>query len=997
MYEHVRKADEASKGCLKLANHSVSEYNNDYANSNCTFTMSGGSITGNTSAWSGGGVSNSGTFTMSGGSITENTAKKMGGGVFDSGTFNISGNPTITGNVLVVTDNGNTNETKNNVQLYPDTVNITINAALNSDSRVGVTLEEGYTSAFTSGLSGKGFAGNFTSDNAAYSVVLDSGEAKLIAHTHNFEYAVNGATITATCANAGCGLSENKATLTIVAPTLKTVGGAGSAEATITGDTAVLGTPSIVYKNGDEILTGAPTAAGNYTASITAGGVTASVAYTIKTPSSQATISTDLMSGDDTRIAIEGVAGQEYIIVPKGTEIDNSNWSNPVLPGVERDNWVLFDNLLPATEYTIYTRVAETDTVSAGEAVSANVHTNLSGIGLDFHSDLVGSTVTVMPEPEGGYTYQWYQDTVTRGEEDLPEQHTFTMIADATSASYTLADADVGKCLAVKIKKGDSEVGDTATELPVVAAATATFNSKGGTSVEPQTNLAYGSKLTKPADPTRSGYTFGGWMHMDEEYSDLWDFNTNTVEWSDTTLYAKWNSISTESRDSTVSYDNSSSDNSSDDDGTSSASTVSIPASNGAGKESVSVSVKNGAVNLSSLTEKQMESCISGDGNTFALDLSQISNSNVFEISAKVGQTIAKSAERSVTWLKEESSGTAAWYGLDNSTGFLEKGATISVKWLNTESKQNASLTESQKTLLQGLASPEDVWLFDLGVSSGGKEVHDLNGETAIFSVAIGDDWDTEDMRAVYLDESGAMEPIPMDWETVNLADGAKQFARLHLSHFSMYALVRSDAPELCPKDGSCPLASFSDLVANSWYHHGVHYVLENGIMAGMGNNRFAPNSQASRAQIATILWRMEGSPIVNDEMPFLDVADGTWYADAIRWASNADLIAGFKIPAGKAPWPVGFKPNDSITREQLVAMLYRYAKYKGVDASSRTSLADYNDAASVSDWATDAVQWAVSTNIITGKGNSILDPKGNATRAEIATVIMRYCEGVRK
>ena len=252
-------------------------------------------------------------------------------------------------------------------------------------------------------------------------------------------------------------------------------------------------------------------------------------------------------------------------------------------------------------------------------------------------------------------------------------------------------------------------------------------------------------------------------------------------------------------------------------------------------------------------------------------------------------------------------------------------------------------------------------------------------------------------MRAVYLDESGAMEPIPMDWETVNLADGAKQFARLHLSHFSMYALVRSNAPELCPKYGSCPLASFSDLVPNSWYHHGVHYVLENGIMAGMGNNRFAPNSQASRAQIATTLWRMEGSPIVNDEMPFVDVADGTWYADAIRWASNADLITGFKIPAGKAPWLVGFKPDDSITREQLVAMLYRYAKYKGVDVSSQTSLADYNDAASVSDWATDAVQWAVSTNIITGKGNGILDPKGNATRAEIATVIMRYCEGVRK
>jgi len=205
---------------------------------------------------------------------------------------------------------------------------------------------------------------------------------------------------------------------------------------------------------------------------------------------------------------------------------------------------------------------------------------------------------------------------------------------------------------------------------------------------------------------------------------------------------------------------------------------------------------------------------------------------------------------------------------------------------------------------------------------------------------------------------------------------------------------VTFKAAQAAPASAAEVFAPYSDLDANGWYADGVRYALENGIMSGYGNGKFAPNDSASRAMIAQILYNLEGKPAYAGASEFYDVDNEQWYGQAVRWASANGIVEGYRDADGKGKM---FDPNGAVTREQLVTILYRYAKSKGVDVGGQTSLTGYSDAASVSGWAEDAMQWAVSAGVITGKGGGILDPKGNATRSEIATIMMRYCEDIAK
>ena len=199
---------------------------------------------------------------------------------------------------------------------------------------------------------------------------------------------------------------------------------------------------------------------------------------------------------------------------------------------------------------------------------------------------------------------------------------------------------------------------------------------------------------------------------------------------------------------------------------------------------------------------------------------------------------------------------------------------------------------------------------------------------------------------------------------------------------------------QACPQDSTCPLSAFTDTDPKAWYHDGVHYVLEHGIMSGMGDGLFAPNGTTTRAQLATILWNMEGRRKVSGGISFNDVKSGDWYFDAVNWASAQGLILGYDDAnaSGKV-----FAPNDALTREQLVTILYRYAKLKGIDVSASASLSGYTDAASVSSWAEEAMCWAVGNGLITGKTATTLNPSDKASRAEIATITERFCEKVAK
>ena len=180
----------------------------------------------------------------------------------------------------------------------------------------------------------------------------------------------------------------------------------------------------------------------------------------------------------------------------------------------------------------------------------------------------------------------------------------------------------------------------------------------------------------------------------------------------------------------------------------------------------------------------------------------------------------------------------------------------------------------------------------------------------------------------------------------------------------------------------------FTDVAENAWYAEAVRYVYKHGLMDGTGVNTFDPDATTSRAMIATILWRMAGSPVVIGDIGFSDVANGQWYSEAIRWAATEGIVDGYDN--GK------FGPNDPITREQFAAMLWRYAKSEGYDVSvgENSNILSYTDAADVSEYAIPAIQWACGTGIINGTGDgSTLSPQDAATRAQAAMMLMRFCE----
>ena len=177
----------------------------------------------------------------------------------------------------------------------------------------------------------------------------------------------------------------------------------------------------------------------------------------------------------------------------------------------------------------------------------------------------------------------------------------------------------------------------------------------------------------------------------------------------------------------------------------------------------------------------------------------------------------------------------------------------------------------------------------------------------------------------------------------------------------------------------------FTDVSEKDWFYGDVMFVYENGLMLGTSKTLFSPYGTATRGMMATILWRMEGSPVPKGKNSFTDVEAGKWYADAITWTAENGIFAGY----GKDK----FGPDDPITREQLAAIFYRYADYKGYDLTVKGNLDKFKDADKITDYAKTAMQWAVGSGLVKGKSGNLLDPQGTATRAEIAAMLHRFIE----
>ncbi len=194
-----------------------------------------------------------------------------------------------------------------------------------------------------------------------------------------------------------------------------------------------------------------------------------------------------------------------------------------------------------------------------------------------------------------------------------------------------------------------------------------------------------------------------------------------------------------------------------------------------------------------------------------------------------------------------------------------------------------------------------------------------------------------------------------------------------------------------CAGGSGCPSHQFTDVPkSGNWAHAGIDFVLKHGLFAGTSKTKFSPNSPMTRAMLVTVLWRLDGKPSPRYGNSFSDVKNGQWYTNAIRWASEKNIVSG--VGGSK------FNPNGNITREQMAAILFRYAKFKGYDVSDRGNLNGFPDVSKVSAYAKEALSWANVNGLITGttlNGTTVLNPRGNATRAQVASILMRYVQNI--
>lgn len=189
---------------------------------------------------------------------------------------------------------------------------------------------------------------------------------------------------------------------------------------------------------------------------------------------------------------------------------------------------------------------------------------------------------------------------------------------------------------------------------------------------------------------------------------------------------------------------------------------------------------------------------------------------------------------------------------------------------------------------------------------------------------------------------------------------------------------------EFVPLSVSSIMAGYQDVKPDNWFYSSVEYVVKNKLMVGTAPDEFSPNMETSRAMIVTILYRLTGSPNIGQNSNFSDVSAGGWYSDAVAWAAENNVVGGF--PDGS------FKPDDPLTREQLVTVLFNFAKMKGYDTNG-TNLTAFNDANEISGYALPAMQWAVKHGIVNGIGGNMISPKSTATRAQMATILKGFIE----
>ena len=538
--------------------------------------------------------------------------------------------------------------------------------------------------------------------------------------------------------------------------------------------------------------------------------------------------------------------------------------------------------------------------------------------------------------------------------------HVRTYVTDGGEPAYgdvkdvKLSELQSGVSMIANLEGFEQGIGDDLAKL-TEGMHTVTYYANGGVGA-PLTQAYKGTSVALRSNTfTRDGYTFNGWSTTPGG-SALYADGQSVSFSEDAVLYAQWKLVYVP------------------DGGI----TVDAPVSGEDETVNVTVDVLDGTAKV---TGANIDKVLAAEAvGTVTIDVSALpENVNELVIPKALLTKIADAAA------DETNDADGLEVKLPNGTVSFDAQALAAIEQqtignnlrIVLDQIEESGLNEAQRS---AVAEMEVCAVYDAYMTSNGQRISDFDGGTATVRVpyTLAQGQQPAGVTVWYIADDGARTQMPSRY--------ARGMAEFEVLHFSNY-VIAYDAEKVaeCPKDETCPMAAYDDLNLTKWYHDGVHFCLENGLMNGVGGGKFDPNGATSRAMIVTILYRLEGEPAVTGENPFSDVADGKWYTDAVIWAAENKIVEGY----GNGT----FRPAADITREQLATILYRYAQYKGEDVSvgEDTNILSFEDAFEWSDWSVKALQWAVGSGIINGKDGKIV-AKGNASRAEAATMIQRFC-----
>ena len=607
-------------------------------------------------------------------------------------------------------------------------------------------------------------------------------------------------------------------------------------------------------------------------------------------------------------------------------------------------------------------------------------------------------------------TTSWYAVTVESDSTGLTvsPQASSTAISSIDGATVTVEARDDYNALVFETYTLDS-AGVSLTEDPaspgtgILGTVTETmghsliFYTLGGTPIAAQTNIRVGYTATRPADPVRGGFTFAGWYTTPScDDGSEWSFDTPITR--DTRIFAKW--LVDERYNHTVTF-------------------------RAEGHDDIIFIIPNGG----SLTADQIPPVPEKSGYHGMWDITDFSSItssiivNAIYASDVVNVTVTYTdgldyveAFPDQVYTVPVGSATPAFSGTPTMPGYVFTGWSPAVtetvtgetvyvaQWsLDMDPEPSYWPAPTQRPTEKPTPTPTPTATPTPAPApaptpipepsqptpstppincntpeNGSVTVSDQDakaGDTVTITLKADDGYVVDKVTVV--DKAGNAVEVKKN------EDGTYSFVMPEKSKQTVEVTVtfKEDDP-----DKDCPSEKFIDVDPTLWYHEGIDFAIRNGLMAGTGDNLFAPDLTTSRAMLVTVLYNLEGKPATGTST-FTDVPEDQWYAKAVAWAAENNIVAGYGNNL--------FGPNDPISREQMATMLYHYAQYKQYDVSKQDDLSAFSDADEVSSWALSAMRWAVAEGLIAGTSSTTLSPSTSSNRAMVATILKNFCENI--